>query len=302
MTLRETVPFVRQALVTSISCNTKEDVFFELQSSDCRLFYIISGKGCMTIEGVTYRLCPGCTLMFGAGTKYIWQPSADSPIDFIVLNFDYTQNFNNLRKPFHPVHSDRFTEKDILESIIFSDEEILNHPIVISNLAAIESRLRLMTTEFNVVNDYRLDMLLSSVLKSVIISIIREAEMCRTEESNRDLSLTRSIIQYIQSNYDKEISYEDLSEEFYMNPVYMNRIFKKNTGTSLHAFIINYRINMAMELLRSSNISVREIAFATGFTDVPHFGKTFKKMTGVSPSRYRDGENESDELQTISGI
>jgi len=256
----------------------------------------------MTIEGVTYRLCPGCTLMFGAGTKYIWQPSADSPIDFIVLNFDYTQNFNNLRKPFHPVHSDRFTEKDILESIIFSDEEILNHPIVISNLAAIESRLRLMTTEFNVVNDYRLDMLLSSVLKSVIISIIREAEMCRTEESNRDLSLTRSIIQYIQSNYDKEISYEDLSEEFYMNPVYMNRIFKKNTGTSLHAFIINYRINMAMELLRSSNISVREIAFATGFTDVPHFGKTFKKMTGVSPSRYRDGENESDELQTISGI
>lgn len=244
----------------------------------------------MTIEGVTYRLCPGCTLMFRAGTKYVWQPSEDVPIDFIVLNFDYTQNFSHIRKPFHPVHSDRFSDEDILENHIFTDEEILNSPIVIDNLASIESRLRLMTTEFNVADDYCLDQLLSSVLKSVIISIIREVNISKNEEGNRDLTLTRDIIQFIQDNYDKEISYEALSERFYMNPVYMNRIFKKNTGTSLHAFIVNYRINMAMELLRSSNISVREIAFASGFTDIPHFAKTFKKIAGISPSKYRDGE------------
>ena len=290
VTLREATPFVRQALVTSINCNTKDDVFFELQSSDCRLFYIISGKGSMTIEGVTYRLCPGCTLMFKAGTKYVWQPSKDSPIDYIVLNFDYTQNFSHLRRPFHPVHSDRFSDGDILESHTFTDEKILNSPIVIDNLASIESRLRLITTEFNVADDYCLDQLLSSVLKSVIISIIREVNISENDDGSRDFSLTRDIIQFIQNNYDKEISYEVLSERFYMNPVYMNRIFKKNTGTSLHAFIVNYRINMAMELLRSSNISVREIAFASGFTDIPHFAKTFKKIAGISPSKYRESE------------
>lgn len=295
MTLEDIRPFVRQAIVTNISCNTKEDVFYELQSSDCRLFYIISGKGSMTIEGETYRLSPGCTLLFKAGTKYVWQPMSDEAIDFIALNFDYTHNFKHISKPFHPVHSDRFGEKDILEDHYFTDSDFLNYPIVIENLVSVESRLRLMTTEFNVANDYCLDELLSSILKSVIISIIREKSITRDDESNRELALTRSIIQYIQSNYENDISYESLAENFYMNPVYMNRIFKKNTGTSIHAFIVNYRINMAMELLRSSNISVREIAFATGFTDIPHFGKTFKKITGVSPAKYRNGEDETAE-------
>ncbi len=296
MTLEELCPFVRQAIVTNISCNTKEDVFFELQSSDCRLFYIISGKGSMTIEGVTYRLSPGCTLMFRAGTKYVWQPMGDVAIDFIALNFDCTHNFKHIVKPFHPMHSDKFTENDILEKHYFTDSDILGSPIVIENLVSVESRLRLMTTEFNVVNDYCLDELLSSILKSVIISIIREKNITRDDESNRELVLTRSIIQYIQSNYDKDISYESLAQTFYMNPVYMNRIFKKNSGTSIHAFIVNYRINMAMELLRSSNISVREIAFSTGFTDIPHFGKTFKKMTGVSPVKYRNGEDGTEKF------
>ncbi len=48
-----------------------------------------------------------------------------------------------------------------------------------------------------------------------------------------------------------------------------------------------YRINMAMELLRSTNIEVREIAFMVGFSDLPHFIKTFKKHTGKTPSKYR---------------
>ena len=289
MTLEQIHPFVRQAIITNISCNTKEDVFYELQSSDCRLFYIMSGEGNMTIEGVSHRLSPGCTLMFKAGTKYIWQPSGERAIEFIVLNFDYTHNFTHIKKPFHPIHSDRFSEADILENQPFSDCDILGSPIVIDNLASIESRLRLMTTEFNVANDFCLDELLSSILKSVIISIIREKSISGNDEGNRELALTRSIIQYIQNNYDKDISYESLSHAFYMNPVYMNRIFKKISGTSIHAFLVNYRINMAMELLRSSNISVREIAFAAGFTDIPHFAKTFKRSTGISPSSYRNG-------------
>ena len=291
MKLCEMRPFVRQAIITSISRNIREDVFYELQSSDCRLFYIMSGKGDMVIEGKTYRLSTGCTLLFNAGTKYIWQPADNEAVAFIVRNFDYSHNFKHIKKPFHPMHSDRFSEKDILERHIFTDCEALNSPIVIDNLASIESRRRLMTTEFNVANDFCLDDLLSSILKSVIISIIREKSIVHSDEGNRELILTRSIIQYIQSNYDKDISYDVLAEKFYMNPVYMNRIFKKNSGTSIHAFLVNYRINMAMELLRSSNISVREVAFASGFTDIPHFGKTFRRIAGISPSRYRNGDD-----------
>ena len=73
-----------------------------------------------------------------------------------------------------------------------------------------------------------------------------------------------------------------------MNPVYINRVFKKNSGVSLHNFLVNYRVNMAMEILRSSSIPVKEITSMVGFSDIPHFIKTFKKITGISPSKYRN--------------
>jgi two-component system response regulator YesN len=140
---------------------------------------------------------------------------------------------------------------------------------------------------------YYSDELMSTVLKSVIISMVREARLSKEERNRRDASLTRDIIQYIQGNYDKEISYESLAEKFHMNPVYINRVFKKNTGVSLHVFLVNYRITTAMEILRSGSMSVKEIASMVGFSDLPHFTKTFKKTTGMTPGRYRDSSDGS---------
>ena len=288
MLLESINPFVRQALISSISSNTKEDVFYELQSSDCRLFYIISGKGDMIVQNKTYSLCPGCTILFQSGTKYVWQTTDEDVIEYISINFDYTQNFLHIKKPFHPVHSDKFSYKDTLENITIKDAPVLSRPIVLYNSNSFEHRLRLLTTEYNVASKHYSDILLSTVLKSVIISIVREVKFNKEYSGSRSLSLTRNIIQYIQNNYEQDITYDSLAETFHMNPVYINRVFKKNSGVSLHNFLVNYRVNMAMEILRSSSIPVKEITSMVGFSDIPHFIKTFKKITGISPSKYRN--------------
>ena len=299
MLLKEATPFVRQAIITTLNSSTKYDVFYELRSLDCRLFYIFSGKGSITIEGKAYNLSPGSVVLFKAGTRYIWQPDEGYSLESLSVNFDYTQNFKHIKSPFHPIHSDKFSDKDILESIEITDAKMLNFPIVLANATSIESRLRLLTTEFNVADDYYRCELLSCVFKSVLISIVRGVNSEKEYSGNRNLTLTRDIIQYIQCNYDKEISYESLSEVFYMNPVYINRIFRQNSGVSLHTFLLNYRINMAMEILRSSNISVKEIAPMVGFSDLPHFTKTFKKVTGITPSKYRVSGDNTDNKETL---
>ena len=291
MRLEEIRPFVRQALIASINSNTKDDVFYELQSPDCRLFYIVSGNGDMMIEGQNYPLSPGCAVLFQAGVRYIWQTRQDTAIDYIAINFDYTMRFSAIKKPFHPVHSDRFSARDVLENIPFSDAAVLNRPIVLYNAGAIESRLRLLTTEYNMADRYYSDELMSTVLKSVVISVVREARISKEDRNRGDASLTRDIIQYIQSNYNKELSYDLLADRFHMNPVYINRVFKKNTGVSLHVFLVNYRITTAMEIMRSGSMSVKEIAAMVGFSDLPHFTKTFKRITGITPGRYRDSAN-----------
>ncbi|MBE6610954.1 MAG: AraC family transcriptional regulator [Ruminococcaceae bacterium] len=294
MKLTESNPFVRQALIATLNRSKTDDVFFELRSADCRLFYILSGSGSMTIEGERYSLSPGCAILFQSGTTYMWEMAEQMSIEYIAINFDYTQDHAHIRKPFHPVHADRFHDRDVLEQVTMEDAPILNVPIVLNGVTAIESRLRLLTTEYNVADDYFSGDLLSLVLKSVIISMIREARIAGDQHGSKELTLTRSIIRYIQNHYGDEITYESLSEQFFMNPVYINRIFRKNTGSSLHSFLLNYRINMAMELLRSGSMPVKEIGPMVGFTDLPHFMKTFKKITGITPGRYR---NLSDDPQ-----
>ena len=286
MLLKEIEPFVRQAVSATLTIHSKADVFNELQTSDCRLFYILSGKGNMIIERESYELKPGCAILFQSGTKYVWQIDCEEGIHYIAINFDYTHNHSHVKKSFHPVHSHVFHTCDILEHITFSDCPKLNAPIILRDAAQIEARLKLLTTEYFLGDDY-CDELLCATLKSVIISMVRTLNKKNNPYGNKGFLLTQDIIQYIQHHYADEISYETLAEIFHFNASHINRVFKKNTGKSLHAFLLDYRLNIAMELLRSQVVPISEIAIMVGFTDIPHFIKTFKKFTGKTPAKYR---------------
>lgn len=284
MLLKDINPYVRKAVTATLTPQTKTDVFNELQTSDCRLFYILSGSGSMIIEGNVYELKQGSAILFQSGTKYVWQIDR---IRYITINFDYTHNHTDIKKPFHPVHSNTFRMSDILENIVFSDCTELNAPIIIRDAISLEARMKLLCTEYFLGDDY-CDELLSSTLKSIIVSMLRTLNTKNASYSNKAFLLTKNIIQYIQQNYEKEISYEILSETFHFNSSHINRIFKKNTGKSVHAFLLDYRLNIAMELLRTQTTPINEVASLVGFTDIPHFIKTFKKFTGKTPAKYRN--------------
>lgn len=286
MLLKEIEPFVRQAVSATLTIHSKADVFNELQTSDCRLFYIISGKGNMIIEGASFELKPGCAILFQSGTRYMWQIDCEEGVHYIAINFDYTHNHAHIKKSFHPVHSNVFLPSDILENIVFLDCLELNTPIILRDATQLEARMKLLTTEYFLGDDY-CDELLSSTLNSIIISMVRTLNKKNNPYGNKGFVMTQNIIQYIQHHYAEDISYETLAEIFHFNASHINRVFKKNTGKSLHAFLLDYRLNIAMELLRSQAIPINEIAIMVGFTDIPHFIKTFKKFTGKTPARYR---------------
>lgn len=286
MLLREIEPFVRKALVGSLTVRNTQDVFFELQAPDSRLFYISSGEGEMIVEDVPHPLSAGTVILLAAGVRYTWCPKRDSALEYIAINFDYTMANADITTSFHPMHSSEFRRGDILEVVDFSDAMVLNQPIIMSDTAIRESQLRHLVTEFTIGGKHSVP-LLSAMLKTIIINIARELESAGSHLSEDGIILTQNVIKYIQKNYRDEISYDTLGEVFHLNPIYINRVFKRSTGSSLHAFILDYRINMAMELLRSSNIPVKDVATMVGFADFPHFQKTFKRITNKTPREYR---------------
>lgn len=286
MLLKDIEPFARQVIVTSLNKNTRGDVYTRLKAPDCRLFYILGGGGHMTVCGETYPLSAGCAITFQSDTEYTWQPD-ENGVSYIAVNFDYTMNFSHIRSSFHPIPSSSFSSERLLERIDFSDSVILNKPIYIQNATPLEVNLRLLASEFYLKNDYTAE-LLSSCLKFIIISVVRLSGTQENPKQKKSYDVVRRVIQYVENNYDSDLTNDDIGDYFHFNSSYLNRIFKQHTGETLHGFLVRYRMNLAMELLHTSNLSVNEIAEQVGFTDVPHFIRSFKKTTGKTPARYRD--------------
>ncbi|MDO6421722.1 GlxA family transcriptional regulator [Saccharophagus degradans] len=106
------------------------------------------------------------------------------------------------------------------------------------------------------------------------------------ENSHPDEEIIQTQI-WLRDNFAKEIKLNDVAQLFSMSPRTFTRRFKNATGhTPLH-YLQNIRIDVAKDLLQTSNLSVSEIMFRVGYHDPTHFTNLFKKSLGVTPSQYR---------------
>lgn len=92
---------------------------------------------------------------------------------------------------------------------------------------------------------------------------------------------------WLQDNYGKEIRFSDVAARFDMSVRSFNRRFKTATNKSPLQYLQEIRIQTAKELLKTSNLSISEIAFKVGYSDMGHFTMLFKKMLSTTPSGYR---------------
>lgn len=95
-------------------------------------------------------------------------------------------------------------------------------------------------------------------------------------------------VQYVQNHFaDKELSLQKMADMVQMSPSYFSVEFKKEMGTNFSQYLTETRIEKAKSLLNDPLCKTYEIAYAVGYKDYPHFTKTFKKRTGLTPSEYR---------------
>ncbi|SDX57989.1 response regulator [Paenibacillus sp. CF384] len=101
--------------------------------------------------------------------------------------------------------------------------------------------------------------------------------------------IVRSIHTYIQHHLSGDLSITHLSEIVHLNPNYLSRLFKQESGESITAYIFNLRMNRAKELLLLDPlIKIHDIAHAVGFESPSYFTRMFKRAAGLAPQEYRD--------------
>lgn len=102
--------------------------------------------------------------------------------------------------------------------------------------------------------------------------------------------LYEQVNDYIQRNYSRKITLNDIAQELHANSSYLSRLYKKESGMNLFDVVLQKRIEKAKEYMEDTDRKIYEISQAVGFDDTGYFSRVFKKYSGMSPREYQNGK------------
>lgn len=138
--------------------------------------------------------------------------------------------------------------------------------------------------------DYLLKPIKEEELSRVMSAIIRErGEVSHDDEEKAPVPdrLIDNVISEIREHYMEDISLTSLSTKYNISMGYMSKMIKEQLQVNFSDYIASLRIQRAKELLRDDSLSIQEISEIVGYNDYFYFTKVFKKIEGISPSKYR---------------
>ena len=128
--------------------------------------------------------------------------------------------------------------------------------------------------------------LIAHLVREYAEEILTESE---SDKRKKRLERLNTVLNYIQSNYQEQISNQELADVIHLSEDRFNHLFKESMGMSPLQYMNELRLKKAMSLLKKREYSMSEIADRVGFTDYNHFGRQFRKYYGCAPSEILKG-------------
>jgi AraC family transcriptional regulator len=97
----------------------------------------------------------------------------------------------------------------------------------------------------------------------------------------------RQVLEFMHANISKQITLDELASSAGLSSSHFSRQFRLSTGTTPHQYLLRLRVEFCKQMLRTSKLSILEVAAAAGFLNQQHFATVFRQIVGVSPSGYR---------------
>lgn len=129
------------------------------------------------------------------------------------------------------------------------------------------------------------DAVSACVLRYLII--LARHKGCHTRPQSEDDQLAKKIVQYLDENATRKLSLDELAEQFSTSKYWISRKFHRDTGATISNYIMRRRVSLAKTLLESTDMKVASVAIDVGFDDLSAFNRSFKIVTGITPSQYR---------------
>ncbi|HOV21154.1 MAG TPA: AraC family transcriptional regulator [bacterium] len=205
-----------------------------------------------------------------------------------IIIYPDQQHLHNIYPPYSIKKISLYFNPGILKKINF-DINSLPHLIKIpgKNIAKIQLVVDLMKNEISEKKKFCEDTTYS--LLNFILNLLKRWKYEKEIPYKQADPLIDKLIEYLNENYYKDIDILHLSKIFYKSESYLSHIFKKFTGIGIKEYIIQKRILESKKILENQNdIKITKVGEKVGFSSFPLFYRAFKKITGISPSSYRD--------------
>lgn len=250
---------------------TRHLIDFELMLVTEGTLYIASNKKKYTVSKGEYLLMKPTDLQYGHQA---------SDCTFYWLHFTYNDNYND------PIIIQSHDEK------LASDSDHLMIPEK-GPLSLAERIIILMKQLQDSAKRYG-DTTLNHYLTAAILSELSNQSYLfrRPGDTNQQHQLYNDICDYITLHISENIKVSELASYFGYNKKYLPSFFRKHSGITVKQYILHTKMEFAKAELTDTNHSVSQVAYNIGFNDVHNFSIAFKKITGLTPSDYRNSYNK----------
>lgn len=257
---------------------------YPLHSHDFfELVVIASGKGTHFTNTNSFSLLPGHVFVITPGMEHGYKDVED--LRLFNLMFDtkiIEESFSDLRN-MPGYHALLKIEPNYRNDVGLATLLQLT-PVQLAEILPLLEQMQKEADSME--NDIGAKSLAFSYFLHLLVRLFRiEADYPRKD--NQTLMRLADALSFLESNLDRSVSTKELMELTNMSASTLNRHFQNATGLSPVEFHIQRRIEYACRLIRSSALSVSEIAEATGFNDANYFSRQFRKIMGMSPLQYR---------------
>ena len=242
---------------------------------------ITRGTGTACLNTRTMHIEPGDILFINAGIVHSFRGDEKNPLAFYALDFgrelissygndDIQQKYISRQANGELIFRDHFKKDDAMWPYI---EEPLEE-------------IRTLCSKEMAKNE----LLIKANLLRIWHYLCLDAEATSFTLKKKDderVRLIKQILQYIQENYEKNVTLGELAEVFHMSEGQFCRFFKSQVGMTAIEYLNYYRIGVACDMLKEDVLSISEVATECGYNNISYFNRTFRKYMHCTPGEYQ---------------
>lgn len=231
-------------------------------------FIVISGSGSLEYSGKSYDLHRGDCVFLDCQKPYSHCTSKN------LWQLRWVHFYGPNMKQIY----DKYTERG--GAACFHPDNLEDYILLLQEIYQIASS-----------DDYVKDMMIYEKLISLLTLLMKESwhpdNHMRSVPTAKKQNL-QNIKEYLEQNFQRKITLDELSRIFFINKFYLTRVYKEQFGISVTNYLLQLRITHAKHLLRFTDLTMEAISLECGMNDPNYFSRMFKRVEGITPTEFRE--------------